>query len=508
MPVVSTPVTFRAGISRADVDLVPLVNSLDAQTLTSGLRIVWELDEVPEEVRRRLVELAARRPAMSVADAGSVAADESSVHDGYVVTVGSEVAPGRLHLFDDALERLSSFATTNDCDLVLGRIASPTAATARRALLETSTEVDPALASSLIGTAIVLRRVAVGVGAEEPPRRAGVLGGRPVAILPAEVPPTPVPAALAQVRDVHARWEQGRLHVEAVVDGAGAQLIGALLHDRKTGAEHWFKNSWSESDQRTDPLEIALDLDVMTVAGGAVPAAGEWKLLLAVSFAEEPEAARFVALPAVDLTGMLTDGVLVSVDAIGGELALDLGGARTSPVVGLAPSDAVVAESAHGSVLTLQVPGLAVHGHTRLRGSILLGKFRLPATLVGDADGAHVEAHLSGLAGRSPVATNFGTRRAVPTGLDLVISPVGTMSLDVAAPIEPTAPAAKPKPVAPKAVAPKPQPKPKPKGPAVPPTPPNLVKRLRRRVPAALEPAARSLRRNPTARRIYSRLIR
>jgi hypothetical protein len=505
MPVVSTPVTFRAGISVTDVDLVPLASSLDAQTLTSGLRIVWELDDVPAEIRRRLVELAARRPAMSVADAGSVVAEESTVHDGYVVTIGSEVAPGRLHLFDDALERLSSFATTNDCDLVLGRIAIPTAATATRALLETSTELEPALASSLMGTAIVLRRVAVGVGGDEPPRRAGVLGGRPVAILPAEVPPTPVPAALAEVRDVHARWEQGRLRVEAVVDGARARLIGVLLHDRKTGAEHWFEDTWSDSAEHTGPLEIALDLDVMTVAGGAVPTAAEWKLLLALSVAEEPEVARFVALPAVELTGVLTDGVLVSVDAIGGELALDFGGARTSPVVGVVPSDAVVAESVQGSVLTLRVPGLAVHGHTRVRGSILLGKFRLPATLVGDVDGAHVEAHLSGLAGRSPVATNFGTRRAVPTGLDLVISPVGAMSLEVAAPTAPTAPTAKPKAVAPKPVAPKPKPQPKPKPPAVPPT---LVKRLRRRVPAALEPAARSLRRNPTARRIYSRLTR
>jgi hypothetical protein len=506
MPVVSTPVTFRAGISANDVDLVPLVNSLDAQTLTSGLQIIWELGEVPDDARRRLVELAARRPAMSVVDAGSVGAGEPTLHDGQVVTVGADVASGRLRLFADALERLSTFATANDCDLVLGRVGTPNATTAPRSLLEASTAVDPALAASLATTAIVLRRVSLGAVAEGPPSRAGVLGGGPVAILPAEAAPSQSPTAPVVVRDVAGRWEQGRLHVDAVVDGDGPQLIGVLLRDRRTGAEHWFEDVSTHPGEGTGPLEVALDLDVVNVAGGAAPAAGEWNVVLAVAFADEPDAARFVALPAFELSCVLANGVLVCAGATGGELALDFGGARTSPVMGLAPSDADVAESVHGSLLTLRVPGLAVHGHSRLPGGVLLGKFRLPAVLVGDDDGAHVEARLSGLAGRSPLATTFGTRRPVPTGLDLVISPTGFMSVDVAAPVEAATPAAKPKTAAAKPKAASPKPKAKPSVP--PPAPPTLAKRLRRRVPAPLEPVARSLARNPTARRLYSRLTR
>jgi hypothetical protein len=127
-------------------------------------------------------------------------------------------------------------------------------------------------------------------------------------------------------------------------------------------------------------------------------------------------------------------------------------------------------------------------GPADIDGAVMLDRFSLPARLAAADHEVRLHFFVSGLAGESTLATRFGTAPAAPTGLNLVITGTGEIGV---APTPPPPPAA-PKPTK-KAAAPKPVP---------------MVTRLRRAVPAPLEPMARRLSRNRLARRVYRRMIR
>jgi hypothetical protein len=97
-----------------------------------------------------------------------------------------------------------------------------------------------------------------------------------------------------------------------------------------------------------------------------------------------------------------------------------------------------------------------------------------------------LECWLTGLAGSSPLSAAFGAP-AAPIGLTLDIGETGGMSVRTTPPKRP----AKPRAVsggAPRSQA--------------------LVARVRRAVPAPLEPGVRRLRRLPLARRVYQALLK
>ena len=79
--------------------------------------------------------------------------------------------------------------------------------------------------------------------------------------------------------------------------------------------------------------------------------------------------------------------------------------------------------------LTLRCPDVQVTGSSRTPVAVLLGRFRLPAVLVAAEGQAHVEAWVSGLAGRSRISVETGGGKARRTGLDLVIAGTGEMTL-------------------------------------------------------------------------------
>jgi hypothetical protein len=104
-------------------------------------------------------------------------------------------------------------------------------------------------------------------------------------------------------------------------------------------------------------------------------------------------------------------------------------------------------------------------------------------------------AFVSGLAGTTPILAEFGRSGMQPTGLSLEISGVGQMSIVAT----PPPPAKKPATSAPKdrPTKRKRRKKRRATGP---------LARLRRAVPAPLEPGVRAISRHPLARRVYRRL--
>ena len=115
---------------------------------------------------------------------------------------------------------------------------------------------------------------------------------------------------------------------------------------------------------------------------------------------------------------------------------------------------------------------LAAVGQTRHRGTVRLGGFNLPGYLLSDQNGSRVECYLSGLPGDLAMSTMFGAARAQSTALTVSVSSLGHFSFSKPPPSSARRPASR-------------------------------AQRLRRHVPGPLEPLARALSGNPTARRIY-----
>jgi hypothetical protein len=205
---------------------------------------------------------------------------------------------------------------------------------------------------------------------------------------------------------------------------------------------------------------------------------------------------RRAAVPPATAPPGLVDGILVVPGRDDGAATVDIGARRRSAIGVIEVADVTFAESARGTLLTARLPRIAVSGSARLPGFVVLGDFPLPSFLVADAGGARIESYVSGLAGSSALSTRFGAGKAAPTGLTLRISAIGAMD------VIPTL--AAPKPAAAKS-------KGASAGPATGPDgvqSTSAVARLRRRVPAGLEPAVRKLAGNDLARRVYRRLGR
>ena len=166
-----------------------------------------------------------------------------------------------------------------------------------------------------------------------------------------------------------------------------------------------------------------------------------------------------------------------------GGLTLDLGATGSSLVGRVALADASLAETARGVQLTLRCPKVHVTGTSRTPVAVLLRRFRLPAVLVAEDGEARVEAWVSGLAGRSRLSVQTGGGRPRRTGLDLVVSGAGAMTLAKtrrAAPGPSSSASARPT---------------------------GGLRGLRRRVPSSFEPVVRRLARVGPLRTAYRTLV-
>ena len=175
----------------------------------------------------------------------------------------------------------------------------------------------------------------------------------------------------------------------------------------------------------------------------------------------------------------------------GGAFVIDVGATRFPPVPSLDADQVQITEDARGTLFTARMPMMHTTGPAVIDGAVTLDRLSLPARLVADHDGVSLQFFVSGLAGESTISTRFGAAPAAPSGLNLVIT--GTGEIGVAPTPPPPPPPPRPRPPKPtkKAVAPKPAP---------------MLTRLRRAVPAPLEPMARRLSRNHLARRLYRRM--
>lgn len=227
-----------------------------------------------------------------------------------------------------------------------------------------------------------------------------------------------------RLEDAACTWREDGLDVRAALagdkDADEADVAAWLVLARSDGVE-----------------EVLLPATVGSLTGGRlslearlqlgdVPSDGLWSLRLRVRRGGADQTLPVVCPspgPAV-VDGRLA-GALVDPDG----LVLDLGAATRGVVGRVALAGASVDRTAQGSRLVLPCPGLHVSGDAVVPVAVLLGRFRLRAELVCAGGEAHVECWASGLAGRSRVAVQAGGPRPRRTGLDLVISATGVMSL-------------------------------------------------------------------------------
>jgi hypothetical protein len=525
--------------------LVHLVESLDDQSLSYDLfEVFFLVEDLTSEVAGRLDELASRRPNVRVLpqptgeDAVKQAAEQATGEWLLYLRPGLDELDAKLP--PQALQRLGDFGESHDCDVVIGRVDLAAGRRAHDLFVRDNARLaglDPAvLAEALV---VLYRRafalesgVARDLASAETVLAATDCVGALASYTSLVATPddkndaaTPddkndaddASAGTTELVLTHAtvRWDEQKLvvNVEGTVGEAGpGGEVHFSVRDALTGVEYWLpgRGNVGEDGQLTAEAEI----DVRSAALGDRLPDGAWHVMVGVHRVGDGWTERR-AVPATSAVGGLVEGLLVVPSAAGGDLIIDVGATESSVVPTISIEDISIVETATGTLLTVPLPDLAVVGSSKIEGFLHLGKFKLPAYLVANGQ-AQLECFLSGLAGTSVLATQFGRSRPAPTGLSLVISPIGAMSV-IPTPKPAPAPATPAKKADAQAFADAPVKKSAPakkaaatKKRAQPVSNPAAEKafatRLRRRVPAPLEPAVRAVAQNSAARKVYRRL--
>lgn len=447
----------------------------------------------------------------------------------------------RARLFPEALERLYGFAAEHDLDAVAGRVTSPTAATPALLLQDDPAVDESALAAVLAGPALLVRRTRLsGDNATDRALAVGVLGSYPTLSSPASVETSDDALAWRQER-IAAVWQSGRLRVEAAgsFDGHatlnGDEALTVLVRSATSGLSYVVPVEGQVTTDGIAPASWSLlvELDPATAALGTPLTHDTWELDVQLSGHGVPAHSVLTLGSAACPPALLPLGPVV-VGSQQGRLQVDVGPTKHPLLADVDPAWATITETAGGSVLVLQLPEMSVVADApELEGYVALGSFRLRAGIANDGERAWLRCYLSGLAGVSEVNAMFGDCPAKPTGLELRISDLGAMTIAKKQPPAPKPAPAAPKPPAATKLAPA-------AGPAQQPTATKPattktatkepatkkvatkkvatkkvvkqasgpVARLRRAVPAPLEPAIRRLSAVPAARDWYRRLTK
>jgi hypothetical protein len=458
-----------------------LLTSLDAQTLDyDSFEVVLAVAEPDSAIGRRAVDVARRRPNLRVVLGAR--APEAETDARWLVDLGP-AARFEPTLTPDALERLVQVGDAGGYDAVVGatidRALSTTADIFAAPPDEAARTVPDAAAWSLPRGVIARRAGSDGSGA------VGVLTGSPAALVARHDVDTVTGAV--KVTECTARWGDGRLLVTVAGTAAdaapGAEVRFALV-ERSSGITHWLPST--THSPVTDRFAGSTEIDVLTAAQGRPVPEGSWQVRVGVHGTGDAWSRRLpVPLPPRNsaLGPALINGRFIVPVAGKAALVLDVGARTTSPIGRLAATDATIADSARGTLLTVAVPALTGSGPRRIEGGLLIGGLKVPATLVVEGGRARVEAYVSGLSGSSPLSTQFGRGRPAPTGLMLDVAPIGTMSVRSAEPASAKPKSARPGPAKPAQRAARP--------------------RVQDRVPPRLRPIAAALARNEFARRMY-----
>ena len=291
--------------------------------------------------------------------------------------------------------------------------------------------------------------------------------------------------ALGSMASTGRPWPAGGPTADGQLRWSGTELlVEAGLDPEDAGATAWLVLARADSSEEVAlPAQVEAGPDGRAVVGAAVDLApdggqgdGVWNVRLRV---RSLGADRTVALAGAAPAPAVLHGRQVFPATTAGGLTLDVGATRSSLVGRVPIGDATLTETARGAQLTLRCAKVHVVGDSSTPVAVLLGRFALPARLVCTGGAAHVEAWVSGLAGRSRISVQTGDGKPRRTGLDLRIGGTGEMILArTPRPTQPAAPAAAP------AVS-------------------NGVQRLRNRVPAGLEPVVKRLARVAPLRAAY-----
>jgi hypothetical protein len=504
MASMSSKITVVVRVDEAGTWLARLVESLDAQDLPyHEFEVVFLVPDPGSGVGRRLAELSKRRPNVRIAarrrDPATLAKEVSGE---WVLDLGPGLSERMPVLFPQALSRLTDFGASQDCQVVLGRAVTTTG----RVVDDLFVTDRPRLGGGVTSPAasnqvIVLRRdlamtlsldgkqdVAQALTAAE---RVGVLGAYPSMLT---TPPQQATAGgSVRVEKCAVEWRHGRIAVAvsgAAEDSSGGEVLFGI-RQQASGLEYWLPSSTTNCVDGT--FSGTAEIDVRTTALGSPLGKGVWTVTVGVHGGARGRHVRS-PLPPESLVAGVIDGILVVPTTVDAQFALDIGATRSGVLPRLSQADVDIVESVSGTLLTARLDRLAVDGDSRTSGSLHLDTFPLPAYLVTEEGRARIECFVSGLAGTSMLSAQFGSGKPEPTGLNLLISPTGIMTI-IPTPDKPTSAPTTPAGAHPAA-----------RQPALAAQAP-VVARLRRRVPAPIEPAVRSLARNKIAVRVYRALM-
>lgn len=475
--------------------VVSSIQALDRQTFPfAEVEIVVGAGS-QADTRAALDRVAVRRSNVRVVPDADV---QEALRGDYVVQVVAERP-----LFPEALERLVTFADEHGLDVVAGRVADRSRAPAA-VFRADAAEIDghdreQALGRG-VGSGVVLaarRCVRVESGRVEldgAEARVGVLASYPSALGAAGADGAGVAAGPVTVSGV--RWVGADLVIALSGTDVSDQPPVVQLRRLGDGLSFWLPAT--VSDAEAEPAVIEVRCSPLSAGADTSLGVGLWELDVA---APGSEGAAYGIVQGRVSSAAVLDGLgLVVAGRRGAPVRLDVGPTRHALLGPLAGAGATVVESARGSLLRVPLPSLHVGTNRPIAGFIGLDALKLPATIEVEEESAVLSAWVSGLAGTSALSAQFGSAPMQPIGLSLSISGIGAMSvIPTPAPPKPkSAPVAAKKAPA-RTAARKKRSRPKPKG---------VVAKLRRAVPAPLEPAVRGLRRNPLARRIYRKLTR
>jgi hypothetical protein len=502
----SFKISVVARVAEGGAWLVRLVDSLDTQDLSyDDFEVVFLVPDSKAGIGQRLTELSGRRPNVRVAaQKGDAATLAKNISGEWVLDLGPDLHVSRPVLFPQALSRLVDFGTSQDCQAVVGRAVSTTGEVVDGLLVadRPRLDVDMTLLAAP-GKVIAMRRdlaMSPGLEVEHGPAQSltraekiGVLGAYPSLLI---TPPQHARAGGSVLVDkCIVKWHQGRVVLTvtgSAEDASGGNVLFGLRH-KSSGLEYWLPSSTANCAGEKK-FSGTTEIDVRTAALGAPLFEGAWTVSVAVRDGVMGRYARS-PLPPTSVAAGIIDGILAAATTVEAQFALDVGATRSGIVPRVSPADVDIAESARGTLMTVRLGCLAVEGDSRIAGSLFMDKFSLPAYLVAEAGQARIECFLSGLAGTSALSTQFGSGAPQGMGLNLVISPTGIMTVAPASDQATNAPTATPADAQPQAKTPT-------RAADV-----SVVVRLRRRVPAPIEPAVRLLARNKIAARVYRTLM-
>jgi hypothetical protein len=505
MASMSCRITVIVRVGQTGAWLARLVDSLDAQDLPyDEFEVVFLVPDPGSGVGQRLAELSKRRPNVRVAaQDGDAAALAKEVSGEWLLDLGPDLHANEPVLFPQALSRLVDFGTNHDCQAVLGRAVSTTGGVVDGLFVTDRPRLEGGVTSlAAPGQVVVMRRdlaMTLGLDGKQDvaqlltsAENVGVLGAYPSLLI------TPARQAAAsgsvRVESSAVEWRHGRVVVTvtgAAGDTSGGEVLFGMRHTG-SGLEYWLPSSTTSWADGT--FSAAAEIDVRTAALGSPLDEGVWTVAVGI---HGGAMARHVCspLPPRPMVAGVVDGILVAPATVGAQFALDVGATRFGVVPRLSPADVDIVESARGTMMTIRLGRLAVDGDSRAPGFLHLDRFRLRAYLVVEGGHARIECFVSGLAGTSLLSTQFGSGKPAATGLNLLISPTGIVTVSPAPDKAASAPATTPA---------EPRARAKHSGRAA---EASVVVRLRRSVPARLEPAVRSLAGNKVAARVYRALM-